>query len=53
LNWGHVEPINRDGQQVAARLTVYAGEPEEYITFITPEAYNKLEQYKKLREGHG
>jgi hypothetical protein len=53
LNWGHVEPINRDDQQVAARLTVYAWEPEGYITFITPEAYNKLEQYKKLREEHG
>ncbi|MEM3502540.1 MAG: site-specific integrase, partial [Candidatus Bathyarchaeia archaeon] len=53
LNWGHVEPIKRDGQVVAAKLRVYAGDPEEYITFITPEAYRKLEQYIQLRASHG
>jgi len=53
LNWGHVEPIFVDDKVVAAKMTVYAGEPEEYITFIAPEAYNKLKQYIALREEHG
>jgi hypothetical protein len=53
LNWGHVEPIRRNEKVVAAKLLVYAGEPEEYYSFITPEAYNKLKQYIDLREEHG
>jgi len=32
-----------NGKIIAARLVVYAGESEEYYTFITPEAYNELE----------
>src|SRR5579863_651920 len=53
LNWGHLEPVYRDRQLVAAKLLVYAGEPEEYITFITPEAYGKLEEYIRFRQQHG
>ncbi len=53
LNWGHVEPIKTDGKVVAAKLRVYAGESEEYQTFITPEAYRKLEQYVQLRASQG
>ena len=52
LNWGHVEPTKK-GDAVAAKLKVYAGEPEEYTTFITPEAYQRLEQYIQLRTSHG
>jgi integrase len=54
LNWGHVEPLyEQDNKLVAAKLTVYAGEPEEYVTFITPEAYQRLTEYVKFREEHG
>jgi integrase len=53
LKWGHVQPIKTDAKVVAAKLTVYAGEPEEYVTFITPEAYERLEQYIRFREQHG
>ena len=53
LNWGDVEPILKDGRVIAAKLAVYRGEPEEYVTFITPEAYSKLEQYINLRAEHG
>lgn len=54
LQWKHVKPIARDGQIIAAKLTVYAGEgEEEYITFITPEAYESLDKWMKLREQHG
>jgi hypothetical protein len=46
LRWKHVSPIktNEKGEVVAAKLLVYAGEPEEYYTFITPEAYNALKE---------
>jgi hypothetical protein len=53
LNWGHVKPINRQNELVAARVLVYGGEPEEYVTFITPEAYRKLVDYMNFREEYG
>ncbi|MDG6995290.1 MAG: hypothetical protein JRN52_05140 [Nitrososphaerota archaeon] len=53
LTWGDVKPIVRNSQVVAARLTIYRGEPEEYITFITPEAYNCLLEYKARRGAIG
>ena len=53
LTWGDVKPITRNNQVVAANLTIYRGEPEEYITFITPEAYDCLLEYKARREAIG
>jgi len=53
LDWGHVEPLKMEGRVVAAKLTVYAGEPEEYVTFVTPEAYEKLQEYMRFREKQG
>ena len=39
LRWKHVSPINNDkGEIIAAKLLVYAGDPEQYYTFLTPEA---------------
>lgn len=36
------------------KLTVYEGEPdEEYITFITPEAYEAVHRYLDWRREHG
>ena len=35
------------------RLAVYYGEPEEYVTFITPEAWKSWLQYKADRESIG
>jgi len=51
LRWKHVIPKTDDktGELVAAKLIVYAGEPEEYYTFITPEAYNALKDYMDFR----
>jgi hypothetical protein len=48
LQWKHVSPIiskdenAKDGEIIAAKLVIYADEPEEYCTFITPEVYNSL-----------
>ncbi len=49
LRWSHVKPIERDGKVIAAKITVYAGDPEEYFAFITPEAYHALFSWMKFR----
>jgi hypothetical protein len=49
LKWNHVSPIFRDGKLLAARIIVYSGEDDEYITFMTPEAYLSLESWMKYR----
>jgi hypothetical protein len=54
LEWGHVSPIiKEDGKLLAARINVYAGEDDEYFTFITPEAYLSLESWMKYRSRCG
>jgi integrase len=50
LRWSHIRPIERDGKIVAAKMIVYAGDPEEYFTFITPEAYQALASWMKFRK---
>jgi hypothetical protein len=53
LCWKHVSPkTNEKGEVVAAKLLVYAGEPEEYYTFITPEAYNVLKEWMDFRASY-
>jgi hypothetical protein len=37
LRWGHIKSIERDGKIVAAKIIVYAGEDDEYFTYISPE----------------
>jgi hypothetical protein len=34
-------------------LLVYAGEGEEHITFMTPEAYNAVKEYLDFRASYG
>jgi integrase len=41
LKWSHISPVIRDGKLVAAKINVYAGDDDEYITFITPEAFQQ------------
>jgi hypothetical protein len=53
LRWSHIKPIERDGRVVAAKMIVYAGDPEEYYTFITPEAYHALTGWMKFRKDSG
>ena len=51
LKWKHVIPMpNGDG---IAKLIVYAGESEEYFSFISPEAYNELKAYMDFRASYG
>jgi hypothetical protein len=53
LRWGHVFPIVKDDKLQAARISVYAGEDDEYFTFITPEAYLSLESWMRYRSRCG
>lgn len=62
LTWGDVKPVYRvgdklafeiteseqaDAQVVCAILTIYKNTPDEYPGFITPEAYNAIQDYRK------
>ncbi|MFL6411204.1 MAG: hypothetical protein ACJ71K_08170, partial [Nitrososphaeraceae archaeon] len=53
FKWGHICPIVREAELLAAKVNVYAGEDDEYITFITPEAYLSLESWIKYRSTCG
>ena len=53
LRWGDILPLKKDSKIIAARLKVYAGDNEEYFTFVTPEAYLELEKWMKYREQSG
>lgn len=51
LKWKHIIPV-KDGNGIA-KIIVYAGESEEYFSFITPEAYNELKAYMDFRASYG
>jgi hypothetical protein len=54
LKWKHIVPIIDDrGEVLAAKIIVYAGEHDEYYSFITPEAYDSLVDWIKFREEYG
>lgn len=53
LCWSHIRPIERNGEIVAAKIIVYAGEDEEYFTFISPEAFRALKDWMNYRESSG
>ena len=54
LQWKHISPISStDGEVIAAKLLVYAGDPEEYYSFITPEAYKSVKEWMDFRASYG
>ena len=54
LRWKHISPVTNDKDEIiAAKLIVYAGDPEEYYTFLTPEAYNSLKDWMDFRSSYG
>ena len=53
LKWKHIIPIMRDDKLVAAKIIVYQGDPEQYFSFITPEAFVQLEKWITYRKECG
>ena len=54
MKWKHITPIeNENDVIVAAKLVVYPNEPEEYFTFMTPEAYNAVKEWTDFRASFG
>ncbi len=51
--WRDIEPVYREKEIVAAKLTVYRGEEEEYFTFVTPECYRYISDYIAFRKSFG
>ena len=52
MRWKHIVPIKKNENGggggatiLVAKLVVYPNEPEEYFTFMTPEAYNALKEW--------
>ncbi len=53
LRWKHITPFSENGNVIAAKIIVYAGDREEYYSFISPEAYNALKDWMDFRVSHG
>ena len=52
--WKHIIPINNENNEIlAAKITVYARDNEEYYSFITPEAYKSLMDWMDFRATYG
>jgi hypothetical protein len=52
LRWGHINPITKE-KDTLAKVIVYAGDEEEYYTFISPEAYTELKKWMDYRKSSG
>jgi integrase len=53
LKWKHITPISKNNDIVAAKILVYAGDREQYYSFLTPEAYNAVKEWMDYREACG
>ena len=53
LRWGHIKPVKKEGTIIAARIVVYHGDNEEYVSFMTAEAYHLLERWIEYRHDCG
>lgn len=53
LHFKHIKPIEKGGKIIAAKIIIYAGEDDEYFSFITPEAYYELQKWMDFRTKGG
>jgi len=53
LKWSDITPMEQEHQPTFAKMKVYSGEPEQYFTFISPEAYLELKKWMEYRKESG
>jgi len=53
LKHKHIQPVEKDGKVIAAKIIVYAGSDEQYYSFISPEAYKELDEWIDFRRKSG
>ena len=53
MKWEHITPLSKEGKVVAAKIIVYAGDEEQYISFLTPEAFLELQKWMDFRKDSG
>lgn len=53
LKVGHFSAIKKKDGLFAGRLVVYAGDPDQYATFITKECCEAIEDYLQYRRSNG
>jgi integrase len=54
MKWKNIKPIeDENGNTLAAKLIVYPDEPEQYFTFMTPEAYSAVKEWMDFRASFG
>ncbi len=53
LKWKHIKSIEQGGNIVGAKIIVYAGSDEQYYSFISPEAYQALDEWIDFRKKSG
>jgi len=53
LRWRHVSEVLHNGKRFARLVVPWSKGDVSYITFITPEAYETLLEYKRVRESEG
>jgi hypothetical protein len=52
LRWRDIEEVESGGETFA-KVTIYRAEPEQYTSFVTPECYRYLLEYRGAREKLG
>ena len=53
LKWKHITPVIKNNETIAAKILVYAGDREQYYSFLTPEAYNAVKEWMDYRAACG
>jgi integrase len=54
IKWKHIKPIeDENGVVLSAKLIVYPDEPEQYFTFMTPEAFGAVKEWMDFRASFG
>ena len=53
----YITPIRRNENGgaiiLAVKIVIYPNEPEDYFTFMTPEAYNAVKEWMDFRASFG